>query len=114
MYQWSYLFQNSVKNPEGKMVNNTYYPELCKIERRNLQSNYEFMRQLKYSRNVNIQMVYDKLLGFSVTENISQEKMPRRILSLVTLDFNRHLPTTFGACRGVKREGKGYTEFTCI
>ncbi|KAB5541263.1 hypothetical protein DKX38_014237 [Salix brachista] len=105
---------NSVKNPEGKIVNNTDYPELCKIDGRNFQSNFELMRQLKYSRNVNIQMVFDQLLGFSATENISQEKMPRRILSMVTLDFNRHLLTTIGACGGVKRERKGCTELPGI
>ncbi|KAL9371102.1 hypothetical protein Peur_036242 [Populus x canadensis] len=36
---------------KGKIVNNTDYPTLCKIEGRNLQSNFEFMRQLNYSRN---------------------------------------------------------------
>ncbi|CAK7330067.1 unnamed protein product [Dovyalis caffra] len=74
---------------KGKIVNSTDYPTLCKIERCNLQPKIGLTRQLKYGRNVNIQMMSVQTLGFAVTENISQEKMRRKIFVFDDFGFQQ-------------------------
>jgi hypothetical protein len=65
---------------KGKIVNNTDYPTLCKVEGRNLQSNFEFMRQLNYSRNVNIQMVFDQYWDFLFQKIQAKRRCRKRYL----------------------------------
>jgi len=92
---------------KGKIVNNTDYPTLCKIEGRNLQSNFEFMRQLNYSRNVNIQMVFDQYWDFLFQKIQAKRRCRKRYFG--DFGFQQASANYWGMWGSYKRK-KGYTE----
>lgn len=62
---------------------------LCKIEGENLQSKCKFMRQIECSVKLDFLAVYNQILDTVTSQNLSPDKMPKRIFVFTNRDFRK-------------------------
>ncbi|KAL6270566.1 hypothetical protein ACE6H2_027477 [Prunus campanulata] len=84
------LISELSENPwNGMVFPFSLSPKLCKIEGENLQSKCNFMREIECSVKLDFLAVYNQILDTATSQNLSPDKMPKRIFVFTNRDFQK-------------------------
>ncbi|CAB4320960.1 unnamed protein product [Prunus armeniaca] len=79
----------SEKPWQGSVIPLSDFPRLHKVEGDNLQSKYEFMRNIECAEKVDFSKIYNRVLQIAITEKLSNAKMPKSIFVFTYKEFDK-------------------------